>query len=187
MAQCTRKQSQFQSTLSVRRATWLYNAMFRLCFTISIHALREESDLQKMDLSNIIQYFNPRSPWGERPRRIWCLWTRHDFNPRSPWGERHEDLKKCKPYYNVISIHALREESDAFIITALQSKFLFQSTLSVRRATGYNFYLTTDNTHFNPRSPWGERLSVAERHSIILDISIHALREESDLCLYLIL
>ena len=33
--------------------------------------------------------FNPRSPWGERPRaRTRARRTTRDFNPRSPWGER---------------------------------------------------------------------------------------------------
>ena len=78
---------QFQSTLSVRRATWSWRSCRRLLF-ISIHALREESDQQ----------------------------PRHRKQQRD------------------ISIHALREESDSKSQTARPSS-LFQSTLSVRRAT----------------------------------------------------
>ena len=56
-----------------------------------------------------------------------------------------------------ISIHALREESDPPCTFALTSRLIFQSTLSVRRAT-----------------------EVDRRGAIAIDISIHALREESD-------
>ena len=56
-----------------------------------------------------------------------------------------------------ISIHALREESDrAFALNTVLS-WIFLSTLSVRRATGLHFFV--DDYQF---------------------ISIHALREESD-------
>ena len=56
-----------------------------------------------------------------------------------------------------ISIHALREESDFFGIRKAVSFFLFQSTLSVRRAT----------------------ISFMDLFKFLY-ISIHALREESD-------
>ena len=58
-----------------------------------------------------------------------------------------------------ISIHALREESDPGSNTGRTATAEFQSTLSVRRATGKTF--------------------AAKRYGI--KISIHALREESDL------
>ena len=101
----------FQSTLSVRRATFMWVVIFPLAFTISIHALREESDDTYLLVTNECMNFNPRSPWGERlfvstsvlkflyfnPRSPWgerlpfrrCI-SHHssDFNPRSPWGER---------------------------------------------------------------------------------------------------
>ena len=62
----------------------------------------------------------------------------------------------------MISIHALREESDTTSKFALNVLKLFQSTLSVRRATCVCWY-----------DLWMYR------------ISIHALREESDLVLKL--
>ena len=57
----------------------------------------------------------------------------------------------------IISIHALRKESDPSRTGLTQFLHLFQSTLSVRRAT----------------SPTGVLV-------VGLDISIHALRKESD-------
>ena len=57
-----------------------------------------------------------------------------------------------------ISIHALRKESDV-AVAPIASADIFQSTLSVRRAT-------------RPRTVW----------PCLLCISIHALRKESDRC-----
>ena len=103
--------SKFQSTLSVRRAT-VGVGDGRLLDFISIHALREESDMAE---------------------------TRHNTK-------------------GGISIHALREESD-WSLTLLRVCWIFQSTLSVRRAT--------DDFAASPH---------------VEGISIHALREESDAC-----
>ena len=58
----------------------------------------------------------------------------------------------------MISIHALRKESDV-AVAPIASADIFQSTLSVRRAT-------------RPRTVW----------PCLLCISIHALRKESDRC-----
>ena len=65
-------------------------------------------------------------------------------------------LCSCNPN-TIISIHALREESDIVRWLGVVPDCVFQSTLSVRRATVIN--------------------TSAKVNSII---SIHALREESD-------
>ena len=78
----------FQSTLSVRRATTVFNHL-RDGIGISIHALREESD------------------------------------PKFYWHAKSQE----------ISIHALREESDSTSPRCTAPGWVFQSTLSVRRAT----------------------------------------------------
>ena len=51
----------FQSTLSVRRATHLIDGLMYFII-ISIHALREESDHVQFHRCRRAQYFNPRSP-----------------------------------------------------------------------------------------------------------------------------
>ena len=56
--------------------------------------------------------FNPRSPHGERRRRIAACRGGHYFNPRSPHGERHYIIHTLKTKYD-ISIHAPRTGSDA--------------------------------------------------------------------------
>ena len=55
----------FQSTLPVGGAT-LRRADTIRCMQISIHAPRGGSDWDNGSLADLLQDFNPRSPWGER-------------------------------------------------------------------------------------------------------------------------
>ena len=62
------------------------------------------------------------------------------------------------PYYielykTLISIHALREESDEDKSDAFIEFLEFQSTLSVRRATRCLMFVQRSTLYFNPRSP----------------------------------
>ena len=77
----------FQSTLSLRRAT-VVREHLRALVAISIHALLAESDEQGYSLKEKEQYFNPRSPCGERLRSGVSEVNPRYFNPRSPCGER---------------------------------------------------------------------------------------------------
>ena len=102
-------------------------------YAISIHALREESD--------------GRGRARVRRTVISIHALREESDPRADQsGQRRQ-----------ISIHALREESDLQCLNHRSAAWLFQSTLSVRRAT----------TVFNHLRDG-------------IGISIHALREESD-------
>ena len=149
--------SKFQSTPSARRATpppWAkpaprchFNprpprgerrddpAVCICLLLISIHALREESDLVAVHSKAVSA----------------------DFNPRPPRGERFL-AKPAVQTEGAISIHALREESDSVLLPACWAcsyfnprpprgerrgfgddafaYWAFQSTLSVGRATG---------------------------------------------------
>ena len=85
--------------------------------TISIHAPLTGSDLVVLFLLLCGLYFNPRSPYGERPGLNASRYRKYDFNPRSPYGERQKTTIK----------HNRREA--------------FQSTLPLRGATlGRRFY-----------------------------------------------
>ena len=102
----------FQSTPSVGRATALPDPP-KKSIEISIHALRGEGDyltFRSADISR--RYFNPRPPWGGRPRA------------RFP-----------RPALPFISIHALRGEGDVRHRRQVEFCRLFQSTPSVGRAT----------------------------------------------------
>ena len=102
---------------------------------ISIHALREESDLRRMKGETMAvkfqstpsarrathlgpvgvgstRDFNPRPPRGERPGCVQCAAGGAPyFNPRPPRGGRL-DIFLVVGLAKVISIHALREEGD---------------------------------------------------------------------------
>ena len=125
---------QFQSTPSARRAT-------------STHS----------GLNVLAPDFNPRPPRGGRPPESSAARrTARNFNPRPPRGGRRSGIKN-KNIQQGISIHALREEGDAWVIYRGDFSDAFQSTPSARRATRY--------TRSGLCCP---------------GISIHALREEGD-------
>ena len=101
----------FQSTLPARGAT-AYCDQQRKTLAISIHAPRTGSDgcglsryrrhveyfnprsphgerpLPSFSFPGGAAYFNPRSPHGERPPAVPCSASGYNFNPRSPHGER---------------------------------------------------------------------------------------------------
>ena len=79
-----------------------------------------------------------------------------NFNPRPPRGGRPSLSFDASPIC-FISIHALREESDAIDLLPNLTPEQFQSTPSARRATGGT-----------------------STHHLCMTISIHALREEGD-------
>ena len=108
----------------------------------------------------------------------WLYQTSY-FNPRSPWGERHGLLLRIGSNFLFQSTLSVRR---ATCYNQKKKAFpsRFQSTLSVRRATVIKKKGLYPVGYFNPRSPWGERQVDFSRTFILLDISIHALREESD-------
>ena len=168
---------------------------------ISIHALRGEGDgYACISVTCFERNFNPRPPWGgRRYRRVrFRLYRRISIHALRGEGD---GMHPAKRYAQVISIHALRGEGDSFKLR-LKVGAKFQSTPSVGRAT-VNARRTVDiGRHFNPRPPWGGRLSVSQpvsstshfnprppwggRHILgivcydIDNISIHALRGEGD-------
>ena len=155
----------FQSTLSVRRATFMWVVIFPLAFTISIHALREESDDTYLLVTNECMNFNPRSPWGERLNIMANCPLKKGFQSTLSVRRATANWVQYRDFL-LISIHALREESDDAITKLFNSNGLFQSTLSVRRATLQKSRLDNLLFDFNPRSPWGERLCWAISKSI---------------------
>ena len=102
--------SRFLSTLSLRRATH-YGWSWYDDFTISIHALLAESDPQIKMMGAPVDNFYPRSPCGERRRRLWLLAQTASF--LSTLSLRRATRSYTRPYRSV----------------------LFLSTLSLRRAT----------------------------------------------------
>ena len=169
----------FLSTPSARRATDALPRLSAEWIQISIHALREEGDLQTNIMDGVKKDFYPRPPrggrrWDERKRNCQQTISIHalreegdsvsctlsvaasDFYPRPPRGGR---LARRHPTVNVpnISIHALREEGDAMPEHIARLIDLFLSTPSARRATRYARHLDGHDQHFYPRPPRGGR------------------------------
>ena len=118
---------EFQSTLSVRRATQSIMARFG-AFDISIHALRKESDQAADHVGHQLHI------------SIHAL---------------RKESDACRLAGNgsvLISIHALRKESDLTTTVSCAAVLTFQSTLSVRRATRVSERFP-ECRNFNPRSP----------------------------------
>ena len=83
------------------------------------------------------------------------------------------------PINPTISIHALRKESDSSKATTSKPSSEFQSTLSVRRATGQATGLDTMTVFQSTLSVRRATVHDAAAKSF-QSISIHALRKESD-------
>ena len=123
---------------------------------ISIHALREEGDRRVVPLFGLTLYFYPRPPRGGRPPSQDRRGTTQNFYPRPPRGGRH----------------------DSTASTSSSSQFL--STPSARRATCRFSADCGVLRNFYPRPPRGGRRAVNALLSPFKPISIHALREEGD-------
>ena len=124
------------------------------------------------------------------------------FYPRPPRGGRPATTSLTSTHKG-ISIHALREEGDAFQKLLLVFDCLFLSTPSARRATSSTkgsyttpvTFLSTPSArratptaarpirhppYFYPRPPRGGRPAAGLTITASTKISIHALREEGD-------
>ena len=100
--------------------------------------------------------FNPRSPCGERQKRVFYRPCDRHFNPRSPCGERRK--KMVDSITEVwISIHAPRVGSDLYPTESV----LIDDNFNPRSPCGERhtiFSICQYLFYFNPRSPCGERL-----------------------------
>ena len=140
---------QFQSTLSVRRATAI--GVYHLgVITISIHALRKESD-QKEYFDRLDGIISIHALRKESDGYVQEVAEHVDISIHAL--RKESDLRRTDAIARAnISIHALRKESDCSGRFG-QSRPIFQSTLSVRRATPSDFTIQSFQTYFNPRSP----------------------------------
>ena len=145
----------FQSTLSLRRATSAA-ALGQGGDAISIHALLAESDLTDGRQVCLVQI------------SIHALLAESDLLQGIPHhlggisihallAESDRSLEWRCIYTMGISIHALLAESDEEADLGTVTEAVFQSTLSLRRATPAPSGGRMPAGHFNPRSPCGER------------------------------
>ena len=153
-----------------------------------------------------LHHFYPRPPRGGRLRRIYLMRSNDPFLS-TPSARRATSAAAGHPPGIVISIHALREEGDPQVMSArtrvlnfyprpprggrrdfryaedVRVKFL--STPSARRATwqfGTSFHIAS---YFYPRPPRGGRRPMCGTIIRATKISIHALREEGDVNVFI--
>ena len=147
---------QFQSTPSARRATSFPEECICI-LEISIHALREESDVLLHFPIDICLYFNPRPPRGERRYNTEKGGDPMEKFQSTPSARRATHGRFQRRGDCIISIHALREESDSAPSVCTAGFARFRSTPSARRATLCILLRVPLRIDFNPRPPRGER------------------------------
>ena len=169
----------FQSTLPVGGATISAFLSFGR-FSISIHTPRGGSDSGYCGTTYWYYYFNPHSPWGERPFAPLMPAYSALFQSTLPVGGATPHREQ-RLYHLSISIHTPRGGSDVCpcrkvpcplyfnphspwgerrrSVADMQRAGLFQSTLPVGGATIYRGHAVMGGHYFNPHSPWGERPS----------------------------
>ena len=168
---------------------------------ISIHAPRGGSDRRNLWILVYLIYFNPRSPWGERPVVLSSLMIGSIFQSTLPVGGATPETQRpdqgrgisihaprggsdgCTPHQrprHTISIHAPRGGSDRGHRRDGRGR-----RISIHAPRGGSDHLqrfrTSRTSDFNPRSPWGERLCWLAALMAAQGISIHAPRGGSDL------
>ena len=169
----------FLSTPSARRATGrLEINAYKI--DISIHALREEGDPASVGHAAAVSLF--LSTPSARRATLFRLLTLVLFIISIHALREEGDVEKyIMAYGTEISIHALREEGDEFGNWRHFNTRLFLSTPSARRATDTSTIATRRHRDFYPRPPRGGRRRADCLCPVLLEISIHALREEGDL------
>ena len=171
---------------------------------ISIHALREEGDLLRGESAGkvgLISIHALREEGDQMRRRVMCGTSPFLSTPSARRATGCCHAAGCR---GRISIHALREEGDCFALNQSICSILFLSTPSARRATTTAMSRKETIPYFYPRPPRGGRLGKKEdelfpvlflstpsarratptiqRSRCVTAISIHALREEGDVC-----
>ena len=145
---------------------------------ISIHALREEGDPEgRQSIGHNVDFY-PRPPRGGRRAQGSGRAAERNFYPRPPRGGRPSSGALPGPALK-ISIHALREEGDTMFSSMRFLCIHFyprpprggRPTISSASSAPRNFY---------PRPPRGGRPGLPPSGQRLLQISIHALREEGD-------
>ena len=113
---------------------------------------------RKQRLINAFTNFNPRAPYGARPQELFGICLQTNFNPRAPYGARL-DPKYIKDMYHAISIHAPHTGRDEAVaggtlhigLISIHAPHTGRDTQMVKKKIAPYF-------HFNPRAPYGARL-----------------------------
>ena len=118
---------------------------------ISIHALHEESDLPRSRPRAARATFQSTLSMRRATDAFWAWWAYVQISIHA-LHEESDVSHGVETRSHRISIHALHEESDSPAIPRDSKTSLFQSTLSMRRATRPRSGGAAED-YFNPRSP----------------------------------
>ena len=102
-----------------------------------------------------------------------------NFYPRPPRGGR-PPVMTYTHNADYISIHALREEGDAYSLLYSLTSVAFLSTPSARRATAAKYPLPPPRSLFLSTPSARRATQAGQKAGQLTSISIHALREEGD-------
>ena len=197
----THRRNIFLSTPSARRATQQPERMGDR-HQISIHALREEGD-QKGHTERRRQAISIHALREEGDLREPPPQTAPSQFLSTPSARRATAVHGPEDLVDTISIHALREEGDSVTSASAtrtadfyprpprggrpspnrgpsEANDQFLSTPSARRATWCVSPGNTSSRYFYPRPPRGGRPRLRPHLQRVVQISIHALREEGD-------
>ena len=126
---------------------------------ISIHAPREGSDQGGIQQCRAESQFQSTLPArGATGAVRYASATTEYFNPRSPRGERLPNSRRCIGDSRFQSTLPARGAT-LYIALSPTIQPQFQSTLPARGATAACLLFATVAVNFNPRSPRGERLT----------------------------
>ena len=129
-------------------------------FVISIQAPRTGSDIRHAERHNQHGHISIHAPRTGSDACGRCRNARMDyFNPRSPHGERRQEaIDAIMRYIFQSTLPARGATASPPTSTPITT---FQSTLPARGATWTEKRLQSAKEHFNPRSPHGERRHTA--------------------------
>ena len=146
---------------------------------ISIHALREEGDAERVVVPDRLKGFLS-TPSARRATQSELLYptASRDFYPRPPRGGRRERPPDRRGLSHFYPRPPRGGRLEPVFMRGMCETFL--STPSARRATCAPAALPTLPDHFYPRPPRGGRPVAFGFSHIRVLISIHALREEGD-------
>ena len=172
------QKSRFQSTLPARGATTRKQAE-KANGSISIHAPRTGSDKHFHAKVGKCQYFNPRSPHGERRGKCVISIQPAQISIHAP--RTGSDVKQeQRQYPGAISIHAPRTGSDYIADRILSNMRHFNPRSPHGERRSISLPSASYLINFNPRSPHGERQHTRQVLAVSTVISIHAPRTGSD-------
>ena len=171
---------------------------------ISIHALREESDKVVGALLPLSFNFYPRPPRGERPpasvhtaqqaiisihalreesdpSSYFALYLVLYFYPRPPRGERRAVRTACALLFcKFLSTPSARRATMVWERLTAPDRYFYPRPPRGERPVAGHRRPTPHREYFYPRPPRGERRGGRLSDLPAGEISIHALREESD-------